>query len=101
MCEIPFMTPSGTFVINGAERVVVSQIIRSAGAYFTSELDKKLNQIKYMAQVIPTRGAWIEYELGSKDIMYAKLDRSKKCPMTTMMRALGFIKEKRYFRSIW
>ena len=94
MCEIPFMTPSGTFVINGAERVVVSQIIRSAGAYFTSELDKKLNQVKYMAQVIPTRGAWIEYELGSKNIMYAKLDRSKKVPMTTMMRALGFSKKK-------
>ncbi len=94
MCEIPFMTPSGTFVINGAERVVVSQIIRSSGAYFTSELDKKLNRIKFSAQVIPTRGAWIEYELGSKDIMYAKLDRSKKVPMTTMMRALGFQKKK-------
>jgi DNA-directed RNA polymerase subunit beta len=94
MCEIPYMTPSGTFVINGAERVVVSQIIRSAGAYFTSELDKKLNMVKYMAQVIPTRGAWIEYELGSKNIMYAKLDRSKKVPMTTMMRALGLGKKK-------
>ncbi|MFA6800568.1 MAG: DNA-directed RNA polymerase subunit beta [Acholeplasmataceae bacterium] len=94
MCEIPFMTPSGTFVINGAERVVVSQIIRSSGAYFTSELDKKLNRIKFSAQVIPTRGAWLEYELGSKDIMYAKLDRSKKVPMTTMMRALGFQKKK-------
>ena len=94
MCEIPFMTPSGTFVINGAERVVVSQIIRSAGAYFTSELDKKINRIKFSAQVIPTRGAWLEYELGSKDIMYAKLDRSKKVPMTTMMRALGFQKKK-------
>ena len=94
MCEIPYMTPSGTFVINGAERVVVSQIIRSAGAYFTSELDKKLNQVKFMAQVIPTRGAWLEYELGSKNIMYAKLDRSKKVPMTTMMRALGLSKKK-------
>jgi DNA-directed RNA polymerase subunit beta len=94
MCEIPYMTPSGTFVINGAERVVVSQIIRSAGAYYTSELDKKLNRLKYSAQVIPTRGAWLEYELGSKDIMYAKLDRSKKVPMTTMMRALGFQKKK-------
>lgn len=94
MCEIPYMTPSGTFVINGAERVVVSQIIRSAGAYFTSELDKKLNMVKYMAQVIPTRGAWIEYELGSKNILYAKLDRSKKVPMTTMMRALGLGKKK-------
>lgn len=97
MSEIPFMTPSGTFVINGAERVVVSQIIRSAGSYFTSELDKKLNQIKYSAQVIPTRGAWIEYELGSKNIMYAKLDRSKKVPMTTMMRALGFSTKKEIY----
>jgi DNA-directed RNA polymerase subunit beta len=94
MCEIPYMTPNGTFVINGAERVVVSQIIRSAGAYFTSELDKKLNQIRFMAQVIPTRGAWIEYETGSKNIMYAKLDRSKKVPLTTMMRALGMSKKK-------
>ena len=94
MCEIPFMTPHGTFVINGAERVVVSQIIRSAGAYFTSELDKKLNQIKYIAQVIPTRGAWIEYELGSKNILYAKLDRSKKLPITTLMRAIGLSKKK-------
>jgi len=94
MCEIPFMSPTGTFIINGAERVVVSQIIRSAGAYFTSELDKKINQVKYMAQIIPTRGAWIEYELGSKNIMYAKLDRSKKVPMTTMMRALGLSKKK-------
>jgi DNA-directed RNA polymerase subunit beta len=94
MCEIPYMTQTGTFIINGAERVVVSQIIRSAGAYFTSELDKKLNQIKYMAQIIPTRGAWIEYELGSKNIMYAKLDRSKKVPLTTLMRALGFSKKK-------
>ncbi len=94
MCEIPFMSPTGTFIINGAERVVVSQIIRSAGAYFTSELDKKINQMRYMAQIIPTRGAWIEYELGSKNIMYAKLDRSKKVPMTTMMRALGLSKKK-------
>ncbi|CCV64850.1 DNA-directed RNA polymerase subunit beta [Alteracholeplasma palmae J233] len=94
MTELPMMTPAGTFVINGAERVVVSQIVRSAGAYFTSELDKKINRIKFTAQVIPTRGAWIEYEQGSKDILYAKLDRSKKVPMTTFMRALGFSTKK-------
>lgn len=99
MSEIPIMTPSGTFVINGAERVVVSQIIRSAGTYFTSELDKKVNKIKYSAQVIPTRGAWIEYELGSKNIMYAKLDRSKKVPLTTMMRALGFVTKKEIYET--
>ena len=94
MTEIPVMTPTGTFVINGAERVVVSQIIRSSGAYFTSEMDKKLNQLKYIAQIIPTRGAWIEMEMGSKDILYAKLDRSKKVPMTTFMRAIGLGKKK-------
>ncbi|NLK12059.1 MAG: DNA-directed RNA polymerase subunit beta [Candidatus Phytoplasma sp.] len=94
MSELPMMTPSGTFVVNGAERVVVSQIVRSAGVYFTSELDKKVNKIKFTAQVIPTRGAWIEYEQGSKDILYAKLDRSKKVPLTTFVRALGFSTKK-------
>ena len=90
MADLPVMTPSGTFVINGAERVVVSQIVRSSGVYFTSELDKKINQVKFAGQVIPTRGAWIEYEEGAKDILYAKLDRSKKVPITTFIRALGF-----------
>jgi DNA-directed RNA polymerase subunit beta len=94
MTDLPMMTPSGTFIINGAERVVVSQIVRSSGVYYTSELDKKINQIKYSAQVIPTRGAWIEYEQGSKEILYAKLDRSKKVPLTTFIRALGFTTKK-------
>lgn len=94
MTDLPMMTPSGTFIINGAERVVVSQIVRSSGVYYTSELDKKINAIKYSAQVIPTRGAWIEYEQGSKEILYAKLDRSKKVPMTTFIRALGFTSKK-------
>ena len=94
MTDLPMMTPSGTFVINGAERVVVSQIVRSSGVYYTSEFDKKVNQIKYSAQIIPTRGAWIEFEQGSKDILYAKLDRSKKVPMTTFIRALGFSTKK-------
>lgn len=94
MAEIPVMTPTGTFVINGAERVVVSQIIRSAGAYYTSAIDKKLNQLRYTAQIIPTRGAWLEMEMGSKDILYTKLDRSKKVPMTTFMRAIGLGKKK-------
>ncbi|NWH12027.1 DNA-directed RNA polymerase subunit beta [Acholeplasma laidlawii] len=94
MTDLPMMTPSGTFIINGAERVVVSQIARSSGVYYTSELDKKINQIKYSAQVIPTRGAWIEFEQGSKEILYAKLDRSKKVPLTTFIRALGFTTKK-------
>ncbi|HHU55114.1 MAG TPA: DNA-directed RNA polymerase subunit beta [Acholeplasmataceae bacterium] len=89
MGEFPMMTPWGTFIINGAERVIVTQIIRSAGVFFSSAIDKKSGQVKYSGQVIPTRGAWIELEMGTKDIWYAKLDRSKKIPLTTFLRALG------------
>ena len=87
--EIPMMTPWGTFVINGAERVIVTQIIRSAGAFYNSTVDKKSGQVQFYGQIIPTRGAWIEFEMGSKDIWYAKLDRSKKIPLTTFLRAIG------------
>jgi len=87
--EIPMMTPWGTFVINGAERIIVTQIIRSAGVFYSSEVDKKSGQIQFYGQIIPTRGAWIEFEMGTKDIWYAKLDRSKKIPLTTFLRALG------------
>ncbi len=87
--EFPIMTPWGTFVINGAERVVVTQIIRSAGAFYSRDVDKKTGQVQFYGQVIPTRGAWIEFEMGSKDIWYAKLDRSKKIPLTTFLRAIG------------
>ena len=87
--EFPMMTPWGTFVINGAERVIVTQIIRSAGAFYSKEVDKKTGQVQFYGQVIPTRGAWIEFEMGSKDIWYAKLDRSKKIPLTTFLRAMG------------
>ncbi len=89
MGEIPYMTPVGTFIYNGAERVVISQIVRSSGVYYANELDKKTGNIKYTGQVIPTRGAWIEYEMGSKDIWYGKLDRSKKIAITTFLRAFG------------
>ena len=85
----PMMTPTGTFVINGAERVIVTQIIRSAGAFFNSTKDKKSGNNQFYGQIIPTRGAWIEFEIGSKDIWYAKLDRSKKIYLTTFLRALG------------
>lgn len=87
--EFPIMTPWGTFIINGAERVIVSQIIRSAGVFFSSETDKKSGQVLFSGQVIPTRGAWIEYETGTRNIWYAKLDRSKKIPLTTFLRAMG------------
>ncbi|MCK9166412.1 MAG: DNA-directed RNA polymerase subunit beta [Acholeplasmataceae bacterium] len=90
MGDLQFMTPTGTFIVNGAERVIVSQIIRSSGVYFTSEFDKKTNRMHYLAQVIPTRGSWLEYEMGAKNIIYGKLDRSKKVTLTTLIQVLGF-----------
>lgn len=90
MGDFPMMTPTGSFIINGSERVIVSQIVRSAGVFFSENIDKKTLHSKYLGQVIPTRGAWLEYEMGSKDVLYVKLDRSKKIPLTTLLRALGF-----------
>ncbi|MDV3195979.1 MAG: DNA-directed RNA polymerase subunit beta [Candidatus Phytoplasma stylosanthis] len=90
MLELPLMTPSGTFIINGTERVIISQIIRSSGTYFTEKFDTKSNKIRYEVQIIPTRGAWIEYEQSNKDVLYAKLDRSKKIPLTKFIHVLGF-----------
>ena len=88
--DYPMMTPWGTFIINGAERVIVSQIIRSAGVFYDdSARDKKSGQVLYSGQIIPTRGAWIEFEMGTRDIWYAKLDRSKKIPLTAFLRAMG------------
>ena len=94
MGDFPFMTPAGTFIINGAERVIISQIIRSSGVYYSQELDKKTGLTRYSGQVIPTRGAWIEFETGSKDIWYAKFDRSKKIPVSTFIRSMGIAKNK-------
>ena len=90
MGDFQYMTPVGTFIINGAERVVVSQIVRSAGVYFTSDFDKKTNTHRFLSQVIPTRGAWLEYEMGAKNIFYGKLDRSKKVSLTALLQAFGF-----------
>jgi DNA-directed RNA polymerase subunit beta len=97
MGDIPMMTPVGSFIINGSERVIVSQIVRSAGVFFSEEVDKKTLQRKYLGQVIPTRGAWLEYEIGSKDLLYAKIDRSKKIPISVMIRALGFSKTEQIY----
>ncbi|MDO8168179.1 DNA-directed RNA polymerase subunit beta [Candidatus Phytoplasma melaleucae] len=94
MTDLPLMTSSGTFVINGTERVVVSQIVRSAGAYFTSKFDNKANKHRFVAQIIPTRGAWIEFEQSNKELLYTKLDRSKKIPLTKFIHALGFNTQK-------
>ncbi len=89
MGDIPYMTPVGTFIINGAERVIISQIVRSSGVYYAKEIDKKTGDVKFTGTVIPTRGAWIEYEMGSKNVWYGKLDRSKKIPLTTVLRSYG------------
>ncbi|MBS2126359.1 DNA-directed RNA polymerase subunit beta ['Fragaria x ananassa' phyllody phytoplasma] len=90
LTDLPLMTDTGTFIINGTERVVVSQIVRSASVYFSSSFDVKLNRNLYSGQVIPSRGAWIEYEEGSKEILYVKLDRSKKISLSSFIYALGF-----------
>jgi len=87
--EFPVMTPSGTFIINGSERVIITQVIRSAGVYFAKEVEKKTGAVLYSGQIIPTRGAWIEFETGKRDIWYVKFDRSNKLPLTTFLRALG------------
>jgi len=87
--EYPVMTPYGTFIINGAERVIVTQIIRSAGVFYSSEVDKKSGQVLYAGQVVPTRGAWVEFEIGKKNVWYAKLNRSNRIPLTTFLRAIG------------
>ena len=92
--EYPVMTPYGTFIINGAERVIVTQIVRSAGVFYSKEVDKKSGQVLYAGQVIPTRGAWIEYEIGKKDVLYAKLNRSNRVPITTFLSAIGINKRK-------
>src|SRR4051812_36753682 len=85
--DYPWMTSRGTFVINGAERVVVSQLIRSAGVFFTSEPHGTTNV--YGAKVIPGRGAWLEFETSAAGAIYVKIDRKRKIPVTTLLRALG------------
>lgn len=86
--DFPLMTDSGTFIINGAERVVVSQLVRSPGCYYADSFDKVGKKL-YTSTVMPIRGAWIEYETDSNDIFYARVDRTRKIPVTTLLRALG------------
>ena len=86
--DFPLMTESGTFVINGAERVVVSQLVRSPGCYYASEFDKTGKKI-YTSTVMPIRGAWLEYETDSNDVFYVRVDRTRKIPVTTLLRAIG------------
>ncbi len=90
MGDFPLMTQSGTFVINGAERVVVSQIVRSPGIYYGKEIDLKTDLPLLTATVIPYRGAWLEYETDTSEIFYVRIDKNRKLPVTELIRAIGY-----------
>lgn len=89
MGDFPLMTDTGTFIINGAERVIVSQLVRSPSVYYNSKVDKN-GKPTFTATVIPNRGAWLEFETDAKDIIYVRIDRTRKIPVTVLLRALGF-----------
>ncbi|HCS0434757.1 TPA: DNA-directed RNA polymerase subunit beta [Listeria monocytogenes] len=89
MGDFPLMTEMGTFIINGAERVIVSQLVRSPGVYFNGKLDKN-GKKGFGSTVIPNRGAWLEYETDAKDVVHVRIDRTRKLPVTVLLRALGF-----------
>lgn len=90
---IPYMTPRGTFIINGAERVVVSQLHRSPGVFFGSSFHTNGTQL-YSARIIPFKGSWMEFTTGPHDVMYAYIDRKKQLPVTTLLRAIGYETDK-------
>ena len=90
--DFPLMTDSGTFIINGAERVVVSQLVRSPGCYYESDYDKTGKKL-YKATVMPIRGAWLEYETDANDVFYVRIDRTRKLPVTTLLRAIGLVSD--------
>jgi DNA-directed RNA polymerase subunit beta len=87
MGDFPKMTESGTFVINGAERVIVSQLVRSPGAYFKKSRDKSGKNI-FEGEVIPSRGTWLEYETDAKDIIFVRVDKTRKIPATILLKAI-------------
>ncbi|PWA12963.1 DNA-directed RNA polymerase subunit beta [Pueribacillus theae] len=89
MGDFPLMTENGTFIINGAERVIVSQLVRSPSVYYSEKIDKN-GKKGFSATVIPNRGAWLEFETDAKDIVYVRIDRTRKIPITVLLRALGF-----------
>ena len=88
MGDMPMMTDSGTFVINGAERVIVSQLVRSPSVYFNREIDKNGREL-ITNQIIPNRGTWLEFEADARDVLYVRIDRTRKVPITTLLRAFG------------
>ena len=96
MGDFPLMTESGTFIINGAERVIVSQLVRSPGVYYSFEKDKTRKDL-FKATVIPNRGAWLEYEMDSSDVVYVRIDKNRKIPLTTFIRAIGVSSDEEIF----
>ena len=93
MGDFPMMTEKGTFVINGTERVVVSQLVRSPGAYFSRELDKTSDKDIYLAKIIPSRGAWLEFEVDKRDTVGVRIDRKRRQNVTVLLKALGWTEE--------
>ncbi len=89
MGDFPLMTESGTFVINGAERAIVSQLVRSPGVYFDEKIEEKTGKKLFSSTIIPNRGAWLEYETSQNEVLYVRIDKNRKLPLTTLIRALG------------
>ena len=87
--DMPLMSETATFVINGSERVIVSQLVRSPSVYYVKEVDKKSGRVYINGQVIPARGTWLEYETDARDVLYVRIDRTRKVPITTLLRAIG------------
>ncbi len=98
--DMPLMTDSGTFIINGAERVIVSQLVRSPSVYFNREIDKNGREL-ITSQVIPTRGTWLEYETDARDVLYVRIDRTRKVPFTTLLRAFGLSSDEDILICVW
>ena len=96
MGDMPVMTDSGTFVINGAERVIVSQLVRSPSVYFNREIDKNGREL-ITSQIIPTRGTWLEFETDARDVLYVRIDRTRKVTLTTLLRAFGLSSDEDIF----
>ena len=92
MGDFPLMTDSGTFIINGAERVIVSQLVRSPGAYFADAIDKSGKTV-FEGSIIPSRGTWLEFENDAKDVLNVRIDRNRKMPGTVLLRSIRVIKQ--------
>src|SRR5690606_9228103 len=90
MGDFPLMTAKGTFIINGTERVVVSQLVRSPGVYFDSQMDKSSDKELYGCKIIPSRGAWLEFEIDKRDFVGVRIDRKRKQAVTILLKALGW-----------